>query len=54
MVRVESRLPAEKGAHLLKDKLEEFDIVLGRDVIALTTDSARVMKKRGRIVGTLH
>jgi hypothetical protein len=54
MVRVEGSLPAERAARLLQDQLRAFDIVLERDVIAITTDGVSVMKKMGRIVCTVH
>jgi hypothetical protein len=54
MVRVCGSLPAEKEAELLQNKLHEFDLSLDKDVIGITTDGARVMKKMGGILGIVH
>ena len=54
MIRVNGSCPAEKALEIIQNKLTSFDIVMSRDVFAVVTDGATVMKKLGRIMEVTH
>ncbi len=54
LIRISGSMPAEKGRDLLVKKLQEFDLDLETDILGITTDGARVMKKMGRIMPVEH
>lgn len=54
LVRITGSFPAETCVAALEKKLQEFKIDLNRDIIAVTTDGAAVMKKVGRLLSAHH
>ncbi len=54
MVPIRGSLPAEKAVELVSERLESFGISLSSDIVAATTDGAKVMVKFGRLIPSLH
>ena len=50
LARINGTLPAEKCIQLLEEKLEKHKLNLHRDIVAIITDGASIMKKVGRII----
>ena len=53
MVRIKGTFDAEKAAEVFREKLEEYDLKLEKQVAA-STDGASVMCKMGRIIKIYH
>lgn len=54
LIRVHGSATAEACKNLLEQKLEEVDLCLKNDVVAVVTDGASVMLKFGRLIGKHH
>ena len=54
MMRIHGSLPGEKAASELKKKLHEYAVDEDSEVVAITTDAAKVMKKMGRQFLSVH
>lgn len=50
LARIHGSLPAEKCIDLLREKLLKHKLDLDRDIVAIITDGASVMKKVGRLL----
>ena len=54
LMRIKGKFSAELCSDLISQKLSEFGIDFGKDVVSITTDGCAMMKKLGRIVPTLQ
>ena len=54
LMRIKGKFSAELCSDLISQKLSEFGIDFGKDVVAITTDGCAMMKKLGRIVPTFQ
>ncbi len=54
MVRVRGSMPAEVGVELVRRRLAQFGLPLDKDLVAGTTDGARVMVKLVRLISSVH
>ena len=48
--RAHGTMPATRQLEVLTDRLSNFDLQFERDIIAITTDGASVMKKLGKLL----
>ena len=53
MVRIKGSMPAERVENLVKERLDEFGLMM-KDIVATTTDGASVMKSFGRMICCVH
>ena len=54
LVRISGRLPAEKCLELVRNRIDNYELNLERDILCLTTDGASVMTKIGKISPTFQ
>ena len=47
-------MPVDKAVTIVREKLKEFGICLGSDIVAAATDGAPVMKKFGKSILPTH
>ena len=53
MVRIKGSMPAERVENLVKERLDEFGLMM-KDIVATTTDGASVMESFGRMICCVH
>lgn len=54
LVRVYVTMPAEKCVKHLRERLDQFELNLDRDIVGICTDGASVMGKVGKLISAEH
>ena len=52
--RIHGSMTAERCVDILKNKLEEFQLDLDKDIVTVTTDGYTVLRKVGRLIEPVH
>jgi hypothetical protein len=54
LIRINVSMTAENCIRILKERLEQFDVSLETDVVAIVTDGPNIMLKVGKLIAAEH